>query len=565
MQHQQPINIDMSTIKNKLAKIKIKNLLIILSAITVFLVAFNIYVGLIKFSLYDTGFRMFIILLLLIWSIPLLVCLCAKGVEQGESAGFKAVFKSVKASYVVPFALFLAVALFFSVISIASMEIFNATAYRDRIYVEENISFTDNIVNHTDMLVPIVDKSLAYNLGDKKLGENNLGSQYEIYDYSLSYYNGDIYWIGVIEYSGFFKWADNYQVGSPGYVRISATKDPYEVILVEYPIKYIESAYFAQDRDRVSYFAGNMNKVLSSSINAELDDDGNLMFVRSVIEKTIMFSGAEDTVGVIITNPATGENNYYDVGEEPAWVDRVHATEVVIDQLDSWGQYIYGYWNTVFAKKEVMLSSEGYAYVANEDDDGNVNIYLYTGMTSVGTDESMVGVVLVNLKTKESFMFNSSGATEYAAMQSAEGVVQDLGYTASWPLLLNYEGEPTYLITLKDASGLVKSYAYVNLKDFSIVGYGSSILLARADYESKITLGESQEEQELSLTIKQAVSVQENGNTYYLIKFNEAEYSGIYKMLYSVNEEILFIDNLVGVSVSVTISGSNITILEFAE
>ena len=58
---------------------------------------------------------------------------------------------------------------------------------------------------------------------------------------------------------------------------------------------------------------------------------------------------------------------------------------------------------------------------------------------------------------------------------SAQGQVQNLGYQATFPLLLNISGEPTYFMALKDDAGLVKMYAMVNIQKYQWVATGDSI------------------------------------------------------------------------------------------
>ena len=60
-------------------------------------------------------------------------------------------------------------------------------------------------------------------------------------------------------------------------------------------------------------------------------------------------------------------------------------------------------------------------------------------------------------------------------MSSAEGQVQNLKYKATFPLLLNISGEPTYFIALKDDAGLVKKYAMVNVQKYQIVAIGDTV------------------------------------------------------------------------------------------
>ena len=112
------------------------------------------------------------------------------------------------------------------------------------------------------------------------------------------------------------------------------------------------------------------------------------------------------------------------------------------------------------------------------DDD----VWVYTGVTSVSGDESNVGFVLMNSRTMETKFYKVEGATEFSAMESAEGQVQNLKYRATFPLLLNISGEPTYFIALKDDAGLVKKYAMVNVQKYQVVGIGDTVSECEEEY-----------------------------------------------------------------------------------
>jgi hypothetical protein len=96
-------------------------------------------------------------------------------------------------------------------------------------------------------------------------------------------------------------------------------------------------------------------------------------------------------------------------------------------------------------------------------------------MTSVSSDESNVGFVLVNLRTKDTVFYECPGAEEYSAMESAQGKVQEKNYVSTFPLLLNVGDRPTYFMSLKDSAGLVKMYAFVDVRQYQIVGTGTSV------------------------------------------------------------------------------------------
>ena len=109
-------------------------------------------------------------------------------------------------------------------------------------------------------------------------------------------------------------------------------------------------------------------------------------------------------------------------------------------------------------------------------------MYLYTGVTSLGGDESNIGFILVNQRTKEAKYYPCAGAEEYSAMDSAMGVVQHLGYAATFPLLMNVDGQPTYFIALKDNADLVKMYAMVNVQQYNVVATGTTLPECRNNY-----------------------------------------------------------------------------------
>ena len=73
--------------------------------------------------------------------------------------------------------------------------------------------------------------------------------------------------------------------------------------------------------------------------------------------------------------------------------------------------------------------------------------------------------MLVDSRTKEAKLYMQTGATETAAMTSAEGKVQEKNYEATFPVMYNIYGTPTYVCALKDKAGLVKSVAFISVED----------------------------------------------------------------------------------------------------
>ena len=223
----------------------------------------------------------------------------------------------------------------------------------------------------------------------------------------------------------------------------------------------------------------------------------------------------------------------------PQWIDQLYNSDMIIQQLDDNGRFQNGYLNSIFGQKGVRRTTYGYNYLAINDD-----VYLYTGMSSVTADESNIGFVLVNLRTKETKFYPVPGATEYSAMDSAQGQVQHLKYTATFPLLLNISDRPTYFISLKDAAGLVKMYAFVDVAQYQIVGTGSTIDEARRNYRTALNLEDDtldipKNETFVSGIVESVADVVVSGNTcyYFTLEGDDA----VYTALVTVSEKLPFL------------------------
>jgi len=252
----------------------------------------------------------------------------------------------------------------------------------------------------------------------------------------------------------------------------------------------------------------------------EIDEEGTPYWVCSRMVKTIGLFGGTDIKGGVLVNALTGESEYYE--EVPSWVDRLYAADLIVQQYDYHGMYKNGFVNSIFGQRDVTITTDGYNYIALDDD-----VYMYTGITSVGSDQSNVGFILSNQRTKETTYYKSAGATEYSAMASAEGELQHLRYTATFPLLLNVHGQPTYFMAMKDQAELVKSYAMVNVQQYQIVAIGDTLAECEANYinmlaQSGIVGDVDAVPEEQQKTIKGSVddirSAVLDGNTYYFIR-----------------------------------------------
>lgn len=412
------------------------------------------------------------------------------------------------------------------VVMILCSVFFQWKAYRDQLG-EPEIKKFDNEVQAIDVAqIPIVDENLALQLAQKKLGERPaLGSQVALYSATIQMVDGELVWVVPLYHSGFFKWLTNLS-GTPGYIVVSATNTN-DVRYVEgYKIKYHPGSYLLFDITRkVRFGPGLMTGITDYSF--ELDDEGQPYWAISTYKNSRGFSLPEAD-GIILLNATTGQMDRYGMDEVPEWVDRVQPEDFVLTQIANRGNYVHGIFN--FANKDKYRPSEGYNIVYN-----NGRCYLFTGLTSVGSDDSAIGFIMVDMVTKEPIMYEMSGATEEAAQRSAEGRVQDLKYRATFPIILNIDSQPTYFMTLKDNIGLIKQYAFVSVTNYSTVGTGESVSAAMRDYENKLrsdgvtTIGKlGGVVEQLEGTILRISGEYSGGNT-------------VYKFLLSEKPNILFI------------------------
>ncbi len=338
-----------------------------------------------------------------------------------------------------------------------------------------------------------------------------------------------MYWIAPLLHSGFFKWLNNKE-GTPGYVMVSATNER-DVKLVQnidgkaLKIKYQPSSYFQSNIHRHVYFNG-YSTVGLADFTFEIDEKGNPFWVITTFNKEIGFSG-RNTTGILVVDAQNGAIKHYSIKDSPSWVDRIQPAEFIEEQLNDWGELVNGYWN--FSNTDKLQITEGLTLVYGQ----NNKSYWYTGLTSVGSDESAVGFVLVDTRTKETTFYKQSGATEYAAQSSAEGKVQEKGYKASLPIPYNINGIPTYVMTLKDDGGLVKMYAMVSIADYTIVGTGNTMREALTAYKTafnssgnKINPDSKSAKKVIESVVVRIQNDVKNGNSFYY--FTVKDYPSIF-------------------------------------
>lgn len=360
--------------------------------------------------------------------------------------------------------------------SLLSSPIVNAKKYQKLMKVEEG-EFTEDIKELSFDKIPLLDKDTAEILGDRKMGSMvDMVSQFEADDiYSQINYQGNPVRVSPLKYANLIKWFTNRSNGIPAYIRINMATQSTELVKLDEGIKYTTSEHLNRNIYRHLRFAHPT--YIYGELSFEIDEKGIPYWIAPVKKYNIGLFGGETVGKVVLCNAITGETKTYDIDDVPQWVDRAYSADLLVQLFDYYGTLKHGFFNSILSQKDCLKTTDGYNYLAQDDD-----VWMYTGVTSVNGDQSNVGFVLSNQRTMETKYYKVEGATEASAMSSAEGQVQNLKYTATFPLLLNISDEPTYFIALKDDSGLVKKYAMVNVQKYQIVAIGDSVSQCEENY-----------------------------------------------------------------------------------
>ncbi len=367
---------------------------------------------------------------------------------------------------------------------------FRAKTYSKIIDVNENTNFAEEIQEADFSSVPVLDTAAASVLANRTLGDLSKidkVSQFEIATSftQINYKNSPVK-VTTLSYGDVFKWLKNTKEGLPGYVIVNMVTQKSELVLLpegQY-IRYATTEHFSKYLMRHVRFA--YPTYIFDTPRFEIDEKGDPYWLCPVLDKTIGLFGGTDVKGVVIVNAITGEMTEYTVeqvknSKELQWIDGIYSDSILIEQFNYYGKYQKGFINSVLGQDGVRVATEGSNYLAQNDD-----VYMYTGVTSAGHDQAIIGFVLVNMRTKDASFYEVSGAKEYSAMSSAQGDVQDYSYNATFPILLNISGQPTYFMSLKDADSLVKRFAMVNVQNYQVAVTGVTIAECMEEYVDKL-------------------------------------------------------------------------------
>jgi len=401
-------------------------------------------------------------------------CGCAIITSGFKGQGAGQYFKFVKKQCKIPVFLALLLIVVALIGTLVGSVIFRAKTYAQLLPVESG-DFAAEVDEISYDQIPMLDRYSAERLGDRKLGElSDMVSQFEVVDdYTQINYKGRPVRIATLMYADLIKWFTNRSDGLPAYLLIDMVTQNVELVRLPEGIKYTNVEHFGRNLYRHIRF--HYPTYMFSNPVMEVNEEGTPYWICPRLVKTIGLFGGVDVKGAVLVNAVSGECEYYE--EVPDWVDNLYPASLIVQQYDYYGMYHNGFLNSLFGQRDVTVTTDDYNYIAMGDD-----VWVYTGVTSTGGDQSNIGFILTNQRTKESKFYSCAGATEHSAMASAEGELQNLKYIATFPLLLNVGGQPTYFMAMKDNAQLVKKYAMVNVQQYQIVATGDTVGQCEQNY-----------------------------------------------------------------------------------
>ncbi len=442
----------------------------IAAIITLVIAAIGFYVYLPALNVYDQEFWISLVFVTLVFSVVYLL------LGFKTAGGVKNVFSGLRSVKIIGIAVAVPVAILI-IGNIISSTFLNAEKYSNIISVEEAVFEEDMPETGLVTNIALMDTDSATRIGDRTLGAlSEVVSQYQVgASYTQINYQRTPQKVANLEYVDFFKWFNNRDKGIPGFVMVDPVNSSAEYVELAESMKYVDSAYFDDDLHRKLRFSYPTK--IFGTYSFEVDDEGNPYYIVSCMSPKIAMFGAMDVSEVIVFDPCDGSSELYALEDVPAWVDNVFTGTLASQKYDWYGTLKNGFWNSIIGNKDCKVTTDDFGYIVIEDD-----VWFFTGVTSVSSDESNIGFIISNARTGEYKFYPVIGAEEYSAMQAAEGEVQEKGYVASFPSLINAAGEATYIMVLKDNGGLVKLYALVNVENYSIVATGATQTEAKQKY-----------------------------------------------------------------------------------
>jgi hypothetical protein len=437
---------------------------------------------------------------------------------------------------------------------------FHAASYSELISVQED-DFGSDVQTVDVETLPIVDKQYGEKLGLLKLGEYpGIGSEFETGEYSDIIYQGEQYLVSPLEYRGIFKWFNNNEVGTPGYIMINKVTAETTLVNIRETeglgMKYTPSAFFGQDLVRHAYMNG-MHKYQLEKQFFEIDEDGDPYYVLMYSLPTIFINGGRDIAKIAVVNAISGDVDIYDVEDVPSWIESVYPSDLLLNQLNYWGALQDGWINSVFGQRGVLQSSNGKRTIMNDGE-----LFYFTGLTSAGADESTIGFVYMSTRTKETILYKFPGATETAAMNKTVTLLPQNNIFTAFPIPINVNEVPTYFIAIKGEDGRILRYVFMNVQELEIYGIEETKAKAYTDYLTRLGSSNVDDLNTVTGDITEITSYVLDGNTVYWIELDNDELYMLNVSTIDSEQMMYFVSLGVGDEITLNIQGNTVIAIE---
>lgn len=506
---------------------------IIASILQLIFMGLYYYIALPPINVNTIAFWVFVILSLIAFTFLFSIAYASRNVIKVTNNSH---FKDIPKIISIPVSIVMVIIVGIILVDLICSPLFNASSYSKRISVDETGEFLKDIKEVDFNTLPLLDRDSSEKLGDRVMGQmSELVSQYYVSEqYTQINYNNEIIRVTPLEYADMIKWISNRKEGVKGYITVNSVTGDTDLVKLDKGMKYVPSAMFNENLYRKLRFSYPTEAFGSAKF--EIDNEGNPYWIIPTYSYTAINLKTK-VKGVIIFNPIDGKSKKYKMEDVPTWVDNAYNPDLLIEQVNDWGNYKGGFFNSIFGQKNVVNTTEGYNYLAMNDD-----VYLYTGITSVMSDESNLGFILSNMRTGETMFYSVPGAEEFSAMASAEGQVQQMKYVSTFPLLINLNNKPTYMVSLKDAAGLVKMYGFVDVADYQkvVVSDASKGINEAAQNYLNSYADELTDDvlTKVNITVAGITSASIQGNTYYYIVDTE---NNKYKASITLSDNLPFV------------------------
>ncbi len=370
----------------------------------------------------------------------------------------------------------------------ATAFLFNANEKFDVSKMEQKVEIKAFDEKETPASVP---PQFARNKMKKSFGQVPNTSYYELGSLQIQKVNGEYVYIAPVEFSDFFKWI---RAGStPGYFTLSATDSSANPKFVKTEMVYTPSSYFNKEIERhirLQY----PDLIFYGGTQLEINDDGKPYYIQTYGDFISARNGFKAS-GVVVVDAKTGATKKYALDQVPAFIDGAVSPEAVSLQNSYFGNYIHGFWNSMFGKSDVKLpSDEGTEANVSPVFDSKGDMYYFTDFTSPkeGVD-SMLGYALTNARTGKATYYTGNLEESYMDSQGALQIIEKRFIEKKWkgrmPILYNFYGEASWLTPVLDSNGFLQNYFIVSAANPEIAAYASTPNEALRAYKTALQKG----------------------------------------------------------------------------